>query len=234
MQTCWLLSIYFQFPWAQTCRQSANETAPLAKNYRIRPFLTIKAQSCNRHQNKLKTAIYLLPLFFKTQLQTQSIWKKAAGETMGMQSISGSFFYPGTLRDMGRSKHNTPPPWWFLNIILFLSCSQQLLRLTDNMRKLFGGVPFASSPSCINKLCMNHLFLEQLETQFEGQKHLLSLKMNYFSHFAIRLVTQTTCYVNAKQRAMLVPVAEKGKIQDVLLCPHCCGSGQRESCRALS
>lgn len=91
MQTCWLLSIYFQFPWAQTCRQSANETAPLAKNYRIRPFLTIKAQSCNRHQNKLKTAIYS-PFFSKLNCKHNPSERKQLGKQWGCKVFLGVSF----------------------------------------------------------------------------------------------------------------------------------------------
>lgn len=56
----------------ERAESQSHETAPLGQNCRVKPFLPIKALSCNRHQNKLTIAIYF-PFHLKTPLQMESI-----------------------------------------------------------------------------------------------------------------------------------------------------------------
>lgn len=71
------------------------------------------------------------------------------------------------------------------------------------------GDAFASSLSCINKSRMNHLFRNN-PTGSKGQKHLPSLKMNFFfTFFLFGLLLKVPAMLQAKQRAAAAPAAEE-------------------------
>lgn len=130
----------------------------------------------------------------------QSIWKKAAGETTGEQNdeipISESFLYPATLQDRGRSKRNTPPPWQFLNITLFLCCSLQTA-----WEEAVGGGLFASSPSCINKRWI--IFSWTTWSTKRARSTCWPPKYIISHIFLLDLLLQVLAMRNAKQRAAL-------------------------------
>lgn len=174
-------------PGANTQTVRPNETAPLGKNCRIKPFLAIKARSRNRHRNKLTVAIYSL-LHYETPSQ-------AAGEAAGTPSPSGSSLCPagqGQLEARQPSIAVTPHHY------VIPTLQPAAARCSRHERKLFGWGD-ASSPSCVNELRMNHLFLNNPKHN-EGWKHLLFLKMNHFSHFSVLLITQTAGCAKCKAK----------------------------------
>lgn len=99
-------------------------------------------------------------------------------------------------------------------------------------REAVRGDAVASSLSCINKLRMNHLFLNYLK-QSEGQKHSPCLRMKLFFTFFSSTCSSNCpqCYRQSKGLHWYLWL-RKARSRMSLSADRC-GSGQRESCGAL-